>query len=196
MKIKLRHLTVAQRAAAQGTAFTYQGHLISGTTDANGDYDLTFELFDASSSGSQVGNTVTNLDVGVTNGLFTVTADFGAVFNGTAYWLQIGVRTKGSGSNSTVGGGGFDGNEDDDPLGGNAALGGGDVVCGGVGNGTANLDSAVGGGIANVATGDYSVVPGGYYNSAAGTCSFAAGNNANANFPGQKPTKWICWKSS
>ncbi|HZM02908.1 MAG TPA: hypothetical protein VFC44_07775 [Candidatus Saccharimonadales bacterium] len=82
-------------AHAQGTAFTYQGHLVSGANAANGNYDLTFELFNASSGGSQVGSTFTILDVGVTNGLFTVTADFGAVYSGAAYWLQIGLRTNG-----------------------------------------------------------------------------------------------------
>jgi hypothetical protein len=85
-------------ARAQGTAFTYQGHLVSGTNAANGNFDLTFELFAAAGGGSQTGATLTNLDVGVTNGLFTVTTDFGAVFNGAAYWLQIGVRTNGGGS--------------------------------------------------------------------------------------------------
>jgi hypothetical protein len=82
-------------ARAQGTAFTYQGHLVSGANAANGNFDLTFELFTAASGGSQTGATLTNLDVGVTNGLFTVTTDFGAVYNGAAYWLQIAVRTNG-----------------------------------------------------------------------------------------------------
>jgi hypothetical protein len=31
----------------------------------------------------------------VTNGLFTVTLDFGSVFNGNATWLSITVRTNG-----------------------------------------------------------------------------------------------------
>jgi hypothetical protein len=82
-------------ARAQGTAFTYQGHLSAGAGPADGTYDLTFSLFNASAGGSQVGATVTNLAVGVTNGLFTVITDFGAVFNGTPCWLQIGVRTNG-----------------------------------------------------------------------------------------------------
>jgi hypothetical protein len=86
-------------AQAQGTAFTYQGQLSSGTNPANGHFDLTFELFTALTGGSQAGPTVTNLDVGVTNGLFTVLADFGSVYtNGTPYWLQLGVRTNGGGS--------------------------------------------------------------------------------------------------
>ena len=46
---------------------------------------------------------LTNAPVGVTNGLFTVTLDFGAgVFNGSALTLEIGVRTNGSASAYTV----------------------------------------------------------------------------------------------
>ena len=86
-------------AHAQGTAFTYQGRLNDGGSPANGTYDLQFALFDAAISGNQVGGTVTNLAVGVTNGLFTVTLDFGpGIFDGTALWLQIGAETNGPGS--------------------------------------------------------------------------------------------------
>src|SRR5579859_7568341 len=87
------------QVAAQGTAFTYQGQLQdNGVNPANGRYDLTFALFTSSSGGSQLGNILTNTAVGVTNGLFTVTEDFGAVFNGlSSYWVQIGLRTNGGG---------------------------------------------------------------------------------------------------
>jgi hypothetical protein len=85
-----------QPVLAQGTAFTYQGRLDNGTNPVNGNYDLTFALYNASTSGAQAGSTLTNLDVGVTNGLFILREDFGAQFNGMAYWLQIGVRTNGS----------------------------------------------------------------------------------------------------
>jgi len=40
-------------ALAQGTAFTYQGRLNSGTNAANGIYDLTFALFNVSSGAGQ-----------------------------------------------------------------------------------------------------------------------------------------------
>lgn len=86
------------RSSAQGTAFTYQGRLFDTGQPANGNYDMTFALFNASQSGSQVGNTLTNLDTIVTNGLFTVQLNFGPVFNGNALWLQIGVRTNGASS--------------------------------------------------------------------------------------------------
>jgi len=81
---------------AQGTAFTYQGRLNNGTNPATGGYDLTFALYNAASGGSQIGSTVTNLGVGVTNGLFITTVDFGAVFTGSPAWVAIGVRTNGA----------------------------------------------------------------------------------------------------
>ncbi len=81
-------------AAASGvnTSFTYQGQLNDGGNLANGAYDFEFALYDALTGGIQVGSTVTLNDVAVSNGLFTVELDFGSVFDGTALWLQIGVR--------------------------------------------------------------------------------------------------------
>ena len=81
---------------AQGTAFTYQGQLNNNGSPASGTYNLTFSLYNASSGGSQVGGTITNTGVSITNGLFTVILEFGDPFDGTPYWLQIGVRTKGA----------------------------------------------------------------------------------------------------
>jgi hypothetical protein len=82
---------------AQGTAFTYQGRLTADGSAANGSYDLTFSLFDSDSAGNQVGSTLENLAVNISNGLFVTTLDFGSgVFDGSARWLEIGVRTNGS----------------------------------------------------------------------------------------------------
>jgi hypothetical protein len=78
--------------APAGTAFTYQGRLTDGGVPANGAYDLTFTLYDDPNAGTQVGGTVTKVDVSVNDGWFTVTLDFGNVFNGTALYLEIGVR--------------------------------------------------------------------------------------------------------
>jgi hypothetical protein len=83
---------------AQGTAFTYQGELLQGGSPATGTYDFTFALFTAATGGAQAGSTLTQAGVGVTNGEFTVLMDFGSVFNGTSYWLQIGMRTNGGSS--------------------------------------------------------------------------------------------------
>lgn len=78
--------------ATVGTGFTYQGRLKEGGVPAHGAYDFQFSLFDAVSGGSQIGSTVTQDDVSVSNGLFTVQLDFGSVFDGTALWLEIAVR--------------------------------------------------------------------------------------------------------
>ncbi len=83
--------------AALGTGFTYQGKLTDGGSPAIGTYDFEFKLFDALSVGSQVGSTVPQDNVTVTNGLFTVQLDFGNVFDGTALFLDIGVRPAGGG---------------------------------------------------------------------------------------------------
>lgn len=82
-------------ASVPSTAFTYQGRLNDGTGPATGIYDLRFAIYDASANGNQAGNSVTNFSTAVTNGLFTVTLDFGGIFTGTNYWLDIGVRTNG-----------------------------------------------------------------------------------------------------
>ncbi len=75
-------------AFAQGTAFTYQGQLQNNGSPASGTYNLTFSLFNINAGGSAVAGPVTTNGVAVSNGLFTVTIDFGAgVFNGTNYWL-------------------------------------------------------------------------------------------------------------
>jgi len=70
-------------ASAQSTVFTYQGHLVESGVPPTGVYDVTFALFDAIGAGNQLGSTVTNLSVGITNGLFTTPIDFGANFPGT-----------------------------------------------------------------------------------------------------------------
>jgi hypothetical protein len=82
-----------------GTAFTYQGRLSEGGGSANGLYDLTFGLFDASVAGNGVGGQLTNSATLISNGLFAVTLDFGSNALGDAsLWLQIGVRTNGGGN--------------------------------------------------------------------------------------------------
>ena len=109
MKTKLA-LTLIKRAAlllllstinhqlstfAQGTAFTYQGQLNDGANPASGTYNMRFALFDALTVGNQAGSPLTNSPVNVSNGLFTVTLDFGANFPGADRWLEIGVRSNG-----------------------------------------------------------------------------------------------------
>ena len=88
---------------AQGTAFTYQGRLNQGGNPAQGIYDLRFAIYDAASGPAQVGNALTNAATEVTNGLFTVTLDFGGgVFTGNPRWLDVSVRTNGGGAFTTL----------------------------------------------------------------------------------------------
>lgn len=94
-----------QMCVAQTTAFTYQGTLTDAGSPANGNYDLQFKLFDTSGvgTGTQQGATITNPTVAVSNGVFTVTLDFGAnVFTGAERYLEIGGRPAGSGSAYTL----------------------------------------------------------------------------------------------
>ena len=87
---------------AQGTAFTYQGRLNDGANPANGTYDLRFIVFDNSAGGNQQGPLLTNSATSVSNGLFTVTLDFGNQFPGAGRWLEFAVRTNGNGSFFTL----------------------------------------------------------------------------------------------
>jgi hypothetical protein len=88
-----------QSVFAQGTAFTYQGRLNNDGAPANGSFDLTFTLFNINSGGAAVAGPVTNLATAVSNGLFTVTLDFGSnVLNPLpSPWLEAAVRTNGNG---------------------------------------------------------------------------------------------------
>src|SRR5262245_52846251 len=79
-------------AATLGTAFTYQGRLTDAGAAATGAFDFQFILYDAAAGGSQVGPIVLKGDVAVAGSLFEVSLDFGAVFSGSARWLEIGVR--------------------------------------------------------------------------------------------------------
>jgi hypothetical protein len=80
-------------AHAQSTAFVYQGRLDTAGVPTNGTNDFSFALFDAAIGGIRVGDINRFNALGISNGLFTVTLDFGsAAFNGSPRWLQIGVR--------------------------------------------------------------------------------------------------------
>jgi hypothetical protein len=110
LKLQLGHLVAAlvwtmagaANGYAQGTAFSYQGQLMNNGEPANGNYDITFTLFAYSQYGFPVGLVLTNLDTPISAGLFSTTLDFGAVFNGSNYWLEIAVRTNGNGNFTTL----------------------------------------------------------------------------------------------
>lgn len=95
-----RPLAARQQGALVATAFTYQGELLDGGAPAEGSYDFQFRLWDAAETenGSQIGSTEMRNDVAVEAGRFTVSLDFGDVFDGEERYLQIAVRPSGSGA--------------------------------------------------------------------------------------------------
>lgn len=85
-------------AAALSSAFTYQGRLQDGSQLVTGRYDLRFALFDSATGGGMVGSALTNLATPVSQGVFTVSLDFGTgVWDGNDRWLEMAVRTNGTG---------------------------------------------------------------------------------------------------
>ena len=94
----------APAATALGTSFTYQGQLQNSGSPANGNFDFQFVLYDAATGGAQVGGSpiITKDAVTVTNGLFNVQLDFGNVFNGAQYYLEVGVRLAGGNTYTTL----------------------------------------------------------------------------------------------
>jgi photosystem II stability/assembly factor-like uncharacterized protein len=105
MKLRLRWWLILLGVAAsvevraQGTAFNYQGRLNDSGAVANGSYDFRFVVYNASSGVSALSGAITNYSVPVSNGLFSVTLDFGpGVFTGVSAWLDLSVRTNGASS--------------------------------------------------------------------------------------------------
>jgi len=88
--------------AQSATTFTYQGYLEDGGAPAAGSFDFEFELYDGASSGTQVGATVEVTGVTVTDGVFAVDLDFGAVFGAEPRYLEVAARPSGSGSYTTL----------------------------------------------------------------------------------------------
>jgi len=89
-------LTTAMQsqAAPQTTAFTYQGQLNAGGILPSGqNYQFTFTLYDAATDGNVVGAPIQRQILVASGGLFTADLDFGQIFNGEQYWLEIKVGT-------------------------------------------------------------------------------------------------------
>lgn len=82
--------------AQEITSFTYNGRLSNNGTPAVGNFQFEFKLFAAPSGGNPIAVN-TDVNATVTNGVFNVTLDFGnEVFDGTARYLEVGVRPQGS----------------------------------------------------------------------------------------------------
>lgn len=64
--------------AGGGTALTYQGRLLDAGEPANGTFNVDFGLWDDPVVGSQIGSTVSFINLPITDGLLSVQIDFGA----------------------------------------------------------------------------------------------------------------------
>lgn len=77
--------------------FTYQGYLEEGGKPVEGEYNFSFEIFDAEADGDSLGY----LEVGsvkISGGHFTVLLEFDSeIFFGEDRWLEIGIDPKGDG---------------------------------------------------------------------------------------------------
>ncbi len=90
-------------AGPVGSSVTYQGELSQQGAAFTGSADFQFRLFDAASSGAQVGAMLTSSAVDVEQGRFAVDLDFGAAaFDGQARWLEINIRPAGGGAYTTL----------------------------------------------------------------------------------------------
>lgn len=91
-------LTTLSPADPLGNSFTYQGRLNHNNAPANGSFDLKFELFDAAADGNPAGTPVELPAQNIAGGLFSTDLDFGgpAVFDGTAYWMEVSAKTAGA----------------------------------------------------------------------------------------------------
>ena len=90
-------------ALAQGTAFTYQGHLSNNGNPASGIYDFRFRVAADAAGNNYVGSPFLTNGVAVSAGLFALAVDFGSgIFTGSNFWLQVDVRTNGGGGYTTL----------------------------------------------------------------------------------------------
>ena len=89
--------------APVGTGFTYQGYLEKNGAALDGvACDFQVDLYDAVSGGTQIGPTLSQPGIALAKGVFTVDLDFGDVFDGTAFWLSIGVQCPGDAGYETL----------------------------------------------------------------------------------------------
>lgn len=95
-------LSLASRASAQATAFTYQGVLEEAGTPVTGLESIRFRLYDAETGGALLGETTQNVDVA--NGVFSAQLNLGPLntVDLPDAWLEVAVST-GPGTFDTLG---------------------------------------------------------------------------------------------
>ena len=77
--------------------FTYQGYLAEGGKPVEGEYNFSFEIFDAEADGESLGYLEVT-SVKISSGYFTVLLEFEPeIFAGEDRWLEIGVDPEGGG---------------------------------------------------------------------------------------------------
>src|SRR5436190_5229237 len=146
-------LFCAQSLWGQSSAFTYQGRLSSGGQPTTGLYDFLFALRDATNA--PVAATNFSPNVMVSNGLFTVSLDFGRnAFRGADRWLEIFVRTNGAAAFVQL-----SPRQPITPSPYSLASLEADLQ-----NSNYGVSSTIGGGVQNVVSNEYSTVGGGYLN--------------------------------
>lgn len=84
--------SIGAHADPQIPDFVYQGRLEQSGAPANGNFDLSFALFDAPAAGNAVGTPINQPDFPVTDGLFSVSLAFPGAFTGTQLYLQVSVE--------------------------------------------------------------------------------------------------------
>ena len=86
-------ICVSGAAFGQTSSFNYQGKLTETGTAATGTYQFQFKLYDSAAGGAQIGATLSDVPVNVTDGTFSANLDFGAAaFSGADRYLDISVR--------------------------------------------------------------------------------------------------------
>jgi|GEM_PF-1070879 len=84
-------IATSQTATALNTAIPYQGRLFTNGLPATGLFDFRLQLY-TNAFTTNVSREVLVHDVGVTNGLFNLTVDFGTNAFLQDAWLEVGVR--------------------------------------------------------------------------------------------------------
>ena len=96
-------LLLGYSVQAQSTAFTYQGYLTDSSGGITDTCNFQFSMYDAASSGSQIGSTQAVSSVTVDEGRFATQLDFGSnAFDGSLRYLEIAVQCTGDGSFTTL----------------------------------------------------------------------------------------------